>query len=124
MQAMVLAETQRYDYPEIYEAIAGCIFFGTPFDGAPVADIAKEWVTINERLGKAINSQLITLLQPGNEALKELKNDFVRSVNKLGQKVPVHCFWERSPTHWEDLVAKLTSQDFPRSSLGKLSLQV
>lgn len=108
----------------MYEAISGCLFFGTPFNGAPVADIAKEWGTINERLGKAIDSQLITLLQPGNETLKELRDEFVRSVNKLGQKVRVHCFWERRKTHWEDLIAKLASQEFPASSLGKLELDV
>ncbi|PSR84430.1 hypothetical protein BD289DRAFT_261278 [Coniella lustricola] len=123
-RAMVVAETQSQDYPNIYEAISGCIFFGTPFNGAPVADIAKEWVTINKRLGKALDSHFITLLQPGNEALRELKNDFTRSVNKLGQKVPVHCFWERKETHWEELISKLMAQDFPPSSLGKLSLEV
>ncbi|KAF3764164.1 hypothetical protein M406DRAFT_277649, partial [Cryphonectria parasitica EP155] len=121
-KALITAETQGQKYPDMYEAISGCLFFGTPFNGAPVADIAKEWATINERLGRAINSQLITLLQPGNEQLKELKDDFVRSVNKLGQKVRVHCFWEQKDTHWEQLIAKLASQEFPPSSLGKLSL--
>lgn len=120
----MVAEARRHDYPDMYEAISGCIFFGTPFDGAPVADIAKEWATINERLGKAIDSRLITLLQPGNEALKELKDDFVRSVNKLGQKIRVHCFWERKKTYWEDIIGKLAKEDFPASSLGKLALDV
>lgn len=108
----------------MYECISGCLFFGTPFDGAPVADIAKEWTTINERLGTAINSKLIDLLTPQNEALRELKHDFVRSVNKLGQKVEVHCFWERKETHWEAIMKKLASQEFPSSSLEKLGLTV
>lgn len=108
----------------MYEAISGCVFFGTPFNGAPVADIAHQWAAINERLGKAIDSQLITLLQPGNDTLKELKDEFVRSVNKLGQKIQVHCFWEKRDTGWEPLIAKLASQEFPASLIAKLGLPV
>ncbi|KAK3687468.1 ankyrin repeat-containing domain protein [Podospora appendiculata] len=122
-KALIIAEQQRDIYPNIYECISGCVFFGTPFSGAPVADIARMWTAINEKLGIAVDSKLIDLLVPGNEALRELKHDFVRSANKLSQKVEIHCFWERRETHWEALVAKLASQDFPRDALGKLNLQ-
>ncbi|KAK3324113.1 ankyrin repeat-containing domain protein [Cercophora scortea] len=123
-KALIIAEQQREIYPNIYECISGCVFFGTPFSGAPIADIAKMWTTINEKIGLAVDSKLVDLLVPGNEALRELKHDFVRSANKLPQKVEIHCFWEQRETHWEALVAKLASQDFPRDALGKLNLQV
>ncbi|KAK3349711.1 ankyrin repeat-containing domain protein [Lasiosphaeria hispida] len=121
-KVLLVAEQRRDTYPDMYESIVGVLTFGTPFDGAPVADIASEWAKVNESRGTAIDSKLLDLLKPGNEGLRELKHEFARSVGKLGQKVEVHCFYEELQTHWEDVINKLTSTDFPVTSLSKLKL--
>lgn len=110
----------------MYEAISGCLFFGTPFNGAPVADIAHQWAEINSRLGRANNSELIKHMQPSNGALKDLKGDFVRSANKLGHKVQMHCYWERRETPWDEALPKLANlESFPSDAvLAKLNLPV
>ncbi|KAK0704077.1 hypothetical protein B0T26DRAFT_681683 [Lasiosphaeria miniovina] len=122
-KVLLLAEQRRDIYPDMYESIVACLTFGTPFDGAPVADIATEWTKINEALGTAISSKLLDLLTPGNESLRELKHEFVRSAGKLGQKVEIHCFYEELQTHWEPIISKLASTDFPSQSLSKLKLK-
>ncbi|KAM7194684.1 hypothetical protein V8F20_007876 [Naviculisporaceae sp. PSN 640] len=119
---LILAEQHRTSFPHVYESIVGCVTFGTPFDGAPVADIAQQWTEINLKLGKSVDSKLLDLLKPGNEALRELKNDFVRYVRKLTPNVELYCFYEQNVTRWDDVVAKLTSTDFPPESLAKLQL--
>ncbi|KAL4409756.1 hypothetical protein CABS03_09595 [Colletotrichum abscissum] len=80
---------------EMRPETSGCFFFGTPFNGAPVAEVAEHWakMQVKENTGKAVDSQLLTLLKPGNESLRELKRGFVHSVGKLSQKVEVHCFF-------------------------------
>ncbi|KAM7213105.1 hypothetical protein V8F06_011528 [Rhypophila decipiens] len=122
-KVLALAEQHRTSFPNIYESIVGCVTFGTPFDGAPVADIAQQWAQINEKLGTSINSKLLDLLKPGNEALRELKNEFVRYIKKLTPNVELYCFYEQKETKWDDVVAKLASTDFPPESLAKLQLK-
>ncbi|KAK1476307.1 hypothetical protein CTAM01_15497 [Colletotrichum tamarilloi] len=121
-KALCLAESERLHYPDMYESITGCLFFGTPFNGAPVAEVAEHWakMQVKENTGKAVDSQLLTLLKPGNESLRELKRGFVHSVGKLSQKVEVHCFFEELNTNWTGIIQKLTSENFPEEMLDKL----
>lgn len=123
-KALCLAERQTSLYPDMYECIAGCVFFGTPFNGAPVAEIADYWAKINEKSGIAVNSQLLELLKPGNDSLRELKRDFVEASGKLMQKVELLCFYEQMMTNWDDLIQKLASQEFPPDLLSKLDSKV
>ena len=122
-RALPLAEQHRKDYPQLYESIVGCVTFGTPFDGAPVAEIAQKWAQLNETLGTSINSKLLDLLNPGNESLRDLKNEFVHYTNKLAQRVELHCFYEQKQTSWEQIISKLASTDFPAETLAKLNLK-
>lgn len=123
-KVLTLAEQRRDKFPDVYEGIVGILTFGTPFGGAPVADIATEWTKLNEHTGKAITSKLLDLLTPGNENLRDLKHDFVRSAMKLDQKVDLHCFWEQNETRWDKVMEKLAPTDFPISTLEKLKLRV
>ncbi|TDZ14356.1 Protein SERAC1 [Colletotrichum orbiculare MAFF 240422] len=45
------ADTYRDLFPRMFECIAGCAFFGTPFGGAQVAAVASMLGDIGERLG-------------------------------------------------------------------------
>jgi hypothetical protein len=57
----------------MFEAITSCIFFGTPFSGAPVASNVAMYASIAERFEKAIRSTLLDPLAPENEGLRELE---------------------------------------------------
>ncbi|KAI0864686.1 hypothetical protein F4860DRAFT_377072 [Xylaria cubensis] len=121
VKALCLAERETSQYLDIYESIAGCIFFGTPFKGADVAKIADYWAKLNEESGIAVNSQLLELLKPENDGLRELRGDFVKASGKLATKVELFCFYEQQPTSWDKIIAKLASQEFPPNLLSKLS---
>ncbi|TRX88593.1 hypothetical protein FHL15_010544 [Xylaria flabelliformis] len=97
-KAICLAERETSEYPDIYESIAGCVFFGTPFKGADVAKIADYWAKLNKESGIVVNSQLVELLKLENDDLRELKGDFVKTSGKLATKVELFCFYKQQPT--------------------------
>ncbi|KAH7324347.1 ankyrin repeat-containing domain protein [Stachybotrys elegans] len=119
-KALCIADESRQRYPDMYESFAGCLFFGTPFNGTPVAEIAVEWSKIHEESGKAIQSTLLPLLEEGNENLRDLKRAFLTSAGKLAQKVNLHCFYEELQTNWDNIINKLANQEFPENLLSKL----
>ncbi|KAK0631581.1 ankyrin repeat-containing domain protein [Immersiella caudata] len=121
-KVLTMTEICRDKYPNMYEGIVGVFTFGTPFGGAPVAEIASEWIKLNRATGLAVDSKLVDLMKPGSEWLRELRKEFVRSAGKLGQKVDLHCFWERLPTEWDDIIEKLAGTAFPQASLNRLRL--
>ncbi|KAF3929376.1 Ankyrin-2 [Dactylella cylindrospora] len=86
----------------MFEAITGCIFFGTPFEGAQVAMVASMCAQFSERFGLdlATSSKLLDLMKPGDEGLRELKNEFMRLATKTSPKIELFCFWEEKPTNW------------------------
>ncbi|TEA14029.1 Ankyrin-3 [Colletotrichum sidae] len=92
------ADTYRDLFPRMFECIAGCAFFGTPFGGAQVAAVASMLGDIGERLGHTKSSALVKLMTPGEESLNELKNDFLRLAQKIGPAVQLFCFYENHPT--------------------------
>ena len=123
-RALCIAERETRTYPGIYPSFASCVFFGTPFLGAPVADIAKEWIELNKAKKDAIDSELIELLKPNNPWLKENKESFLRSVTKLDKRVELICFYERLETEWNDIIEKLAKKGFPLASAKKLEGEV
>lgn len=103
-KAVTISDSRQDLFPAMFESIAGCIFFGTPFGGALAAAVASFFALIGEKLDKAISSKLLDQMKPGDEGLRELKNDFVRLVGKLTQKIELFCFWEERPTDFAKLV--------------------
>nr|XP_036584983.1 multiple ankyrin repeats single kh domain-containing protein [Colletotrichum truncatum]KAF6794751.1 multiple ankyrin repeats single kh domain-containing protein [Colletotrichum truncatum] len=92
------ADTYRELFPRMFECIAGCAFFGTPFGGAQVAAIASMLGDFGEHLGYTKSSGLVKMMTPGDESLSELKNDFLRLALKLSPVVQLFCFYENHPT--------------------------
>jgi hypothetical protein len=125
-KALCLAERDSEQWPDTYESITSCVFFGTPFNGTPVADIAIHWAKAKEQsgIGIAVDSQLLDLLRPGNESLRELKRDFIRASGKLAHRVQLYCFYEMELTNWDEIISKLTSENFPPELVEKLNSQV
>lgn len=102
-KAITLADARRDQFPAMFETIAGCVFFGTPFGGALAAAAASFFALVGEKFDKANSSKLLDLMKPEDEGLRELKNDFMRLVGKLSQKIELFCFYEEQPTNFAQL---------------------
>jgi hypothetical protein len=102
-KAVVLADSRRDLFPQMFEAMAGCLFFGTPFGGAPVAAIAAMFAHIGERIDQTTSSKLLDLMKPGDEGLNELRNDFVRLSGKVTPRIELCCVWEMQPTDFASM---------------------
>ncbi|KAJ2895216.1 Ankyrin repeat domain-containing protein 17 [Zalerion maritima] len=99
-KAISFADRRRDLFPVTFEAIVGCVFFGTPFGGTPAAKAAAMVGNMSEflKLDKAVSSKLLTLMDPGDEGLRELTNEFVRLADKLTPVVDIVCFYEQHPS--------------------------
>ncbi|RBQ72736.1 hypothetical protein FVER14953_08793 [Fusarium verticillioides] len=87
----------------MFEDIAGCAFFGTPFKGAEAASLACMLSSVGEKLGHATASKLLELMRPDDESLAELRKEFVRLVIKTTPKIELCGFYEEHPTTIKDL---------------------
>lgn len=85
-KAITIADSRRDRFPVMFEAIAAAIFFGTPFNGAPVASAACMYAFLAEKVGMATSSKLLDLMKPGDEGLRELKHEFMRLVGKINPR--------------------------------------
>ncbi|KAK6954701.1 hypothetical protein Daesc_004669 [Daldinia eschscholtzii] len=99
-KAITIADSRRDKFPVMFEAIAAAIFFGTPFNGAPIASVAAMYAYFAEKTGSASASKLLDLMKPGDEGLRELKHEFMRLVGKLSPKIDLLCFYEEQPTNF------------------------
>ncbi|KAK6353701.1 hypothetical protein TWF696_005662 [Orbilia brochopaga] len=101
-KAVSFAESRRELFGKMFEAIAGCVFFGTPFDGAHAAAAASMFAQVSEifHLDTATSSKLLDLMKPGDEGLRDIKNDFMRLTTKMSPKIELFCFYEEKPTDW------------------------
>ncbi|ORY61452.1 ankyrin repeat-containing domain protein [Pseudomassariella vexata] len=97
-KAVTLTDSRQDRCGTMFESIAGCIFFGTPFHGAHAAAAAHMLSTIGARFDLAIPSKLLDMMKPGDESLTELRNEFARLAGKLSQKIQLFYFWEEQPT--------------------------
>lgn len=82
----------------MFEDIAGCVFFGTPFHGAEAASLACMLSSVGEMIGTSTASKLLELMRPGDEGLKELRSEFVRLSIKTDPKIQLYGFYEQHPT--------------------------
>ncbi|KAI1377216.1 hypothetical protein F4677DRAFT_415636 [Hypoxylon crocopeplum] len=102
-KAITIADSRRDKFPIMFEAIAAAIFFGTPFNGAPVASAAAMYAYFAEKIGAATSSKLLDLMKPGDEGLRELKHEFMRLAGKLNPKIDMMCFYEEQPTDFSKM---------------------
>jgi hypothetical protein len=102
-KAITILDTRRDLFPAMFECVAGCVFFGTPFGGTAAATAGSYIALIGEKFDKAFQSKLLEMMKTGDESLKELKGEFVRLAMKLSQKIELFCFWEERPTDFAKL---------------------
>jgi hypothetical protein len=97
-----LSDTLRDRFPQIFERISGCIFFGTPFKGAPVAAIAAFLVEQAKGLGreKDYYDTCLTFMKPESEELKQLRDEFLYLAQRLEPAIQLHCVYETVGTDY------------------------
>jgi len=88
----------------MFEATVGCFFFGTPFGGADAAAAAALFANIAEKmkLEIVVSSKLLDQMKPGDESLRDLKNEFMRLASKFKPGIEVVCFYEEQPTDFAE----------------------
>jgi hypothetical protein len=99
-KAITLASNRGDEYPNLLSCVAGCLFFGTPFKGSRATGKAVILADLFEKVNYASLSRVLTFLEPGNEALDELRSDFVRISNKLEPPISTVCFHELKKTEY------------------------
>ncbi|KAK4171463.1 ankyrin repeat-containing domain protein [Triangularia setosa] len=87
------------DYMRLVECFAGAIFFGTPFKGSSAQANALMLAHLFEKLDKAVPSQMLEILKPGNDALVDVRRDFTNIILKE-PKAKVTCFYEEVKTNY------------------------
>jgi hypothetical protein len=103
---LAAAQPEKIEYVRIFECFAGGIFFGTPFKGSSAQAKAYLLATFLEKVGKAIPTQLLQLLDPGRDSLDELRRDFVNLAFKA-PRANLACIFEQAKTNYmQEKVAK------------------
>ncbi|CAI7616134.1 unnamed protein product [Penicillium glandicola] len=108
-------------FQDVFDALKGVIFMGTPHMGAWMANWAK--IPANTfGFVKSINVNLIDVLQRDNQLLESIQRDFlamVRQVREKGRGLEVTCFFEELPTRGVGTIVSKESASFdsyaPRS---------
>ncbi|KAH8680661.1 hypothetical protein BX600DRAFT_391706 [Xylariales sp. PMI_506] len=102
-KALTYADTRRGQFPVMFEAVAGTVFFGTPFKGAEAAAWAAMYASFAKNAKMANTSKLLDTMKPGDESLRELRHDFTRLVGRLAPNIQVVCFWEQEQTDFLEI---------------------
>lgn len=121
LQAVKRAIERRDTFGNLFEAISGCVFFGTPFKGAHTAVVAQ-WIAdvrVFSGLDIPTASSLLKLMEPGNQPLADLRNEFLR-LARVGPGIKLFCFFEQLQTQLSDLMPILKFSDL----LGKTTPDV
>ncbi|KAL7807892.1 ankyrin repeat-containing domain protein [Trichoderma aethiopicum] len=118
-KAITLADSRRDLFPIMFEATTACIFFGTPFGGAPVASVAAMYAHFAEKVDVAFSSKLLELMKPGDEELRQLTHDFMRLAGKINPKIELFCFWEEHPTDFSKMAGLPSLFGLTRSLIPK-----
>ncbi|KAF4981042.1 hypothetical protein FZEAL_3094 [Fusarium zealandicum] len=104
-KAVCIAESRQGQskFLHLFEDIAGCAVFGTPFGGADAAGLAVMLSQVGQMFDQTITSNLLDLMKPGNEGLKELVNEFQLAAKDLDPKISLCGFYEEQKTEISDL---------------------
>ncbi|KAK3353878.1 hypothetical protein B0T25DRAFT_480413 [Lasiosphaeria hispida] len=102
-KAIFDARVERARFPGLFEAICGAVFIGTPFGGSsPAARLVADLDpgSNSEHLVQEVESPLLGLIFPNidNNALTELKEDFLAAAKQGNTKMELFCFCEELET--------------------------
>jgi hypothetical protein len=91
----------------LFASTTGLIFFGTPFRGAEGMSQVEMLAAAQSEYGQDdIQPEVLRILQPGNEFLQELVDQFCKT-RALANKAPVACFYELGSSNVGRIVGKV-----------------
>ena len=94
MQALLDARHDEIEWPGVFASTTGLIFFGTPFRGAEgMSQMEMLAAAQREYQQDEIQADTLAILQPGNEFLQEVVDQFGKT-RGLANKAQVVCFYE------------------------------
>ncbi|RGP80089.1 hypothetical protein FLONG3_1860 [Fusarium longipes] len=102
-EAVCIAESKPKLFPDMFESIVGCAFFGTPFRGAEAASWACMLSQVGEKAGTSTQSKLLELMRPNDEYLNKLRKEFIRLSVQSYPQIQLYGFYEQHPTTIKDL---------------------
>ncbi|CAG8982451.1 hypothetical protein HYALB_00013982 [Hymenoscyphus albidus] len=93
-KALLKAQYYKDEWPGIFESTTGLVFFGTPFRGS-VGMKQSEMLEAAQREYNEdqIQTEVLRVLEPGNEFLQELVDSFCKTRSQAN-KARVTCFFE------------------------------
>lgn len=97
--ALAISHPEDIRRMRIYECFAGGIFFGTPFGGSESVASAYMLASFLEKWNMGIPSQMLQVLDPERDSLKELKRDFAQLLTKE-PKANIACVTELHKTNF------------------------
>jgi hypothetical protein len=106
-QAVVISKLHIEDFPGIIQSLAGILFLGTPHKGSKWQSSASIIASIASTLGFGEESLLLKVVQQDSEMLRDLIQDFTRTINR--SSVPLFCFFEQQKSDITRLIKSKTS---------------
>ncbi|KAK5562080.1 hypothetical protein LTR43_012325, partial [Exophiala xenobiotica] len=83
------------EWPGVLDAVRGLVFFGTPFRGADgMSQSEMVQAAAREFAEEDIESEPLHILDPGNELLQDLVDDFQKRVWTQMPHARIACFFE------------------------------
>ena len=93
-QALLDARHDESEWPGVFASTTGLVFFGTPFRGAEgMSQVEMLAAAQREYEQDEIQADTLAILQPGNEFLQEVVDQFGKT-RMLANKARVACFYE------------------------------
>lgn len=98
-QALYSAAMEGSKYSFVRQTAVGVVFLGTPFKGTTAYRKAQWLIAYGGLMGEKTSVALIKDLDDGTGVLNDLVDDFARSANTKGYRLPMHCFFETKATN-------------------------
>ena len=106
-QALLDARLDESEWPGVFASTTGLIFFGTPFRGAEgMSQVEMLAAAQREYEQDEIQADTLAILQPGNEFLQEVVDQFGKT-RGLANKAQVTCFYELKSSNVGGIVGKV-----------------
>lgn len=109
---MCLANAEPEKYAKVYKNVTSCIFFGTPFYGARVAQLAinfcdfKHLFRTDDNGGEVYYDALLRFMTWKNLELLKLTTEFMTLARSMQPEITLFCFWELKSLNWRNKAAE------------------
>jgi hypothetical protein len=105
-QALLESQQDAKEWPGIFASTTGLVFLGTPFRGAEGMNQVEMLAAAQREYSQdEIQPEVLKILEPGNEFLQEVVDQFGRT-RRQAHKAQVACFYELKLSNVGRIVGK------------------